>query len=521
MRKLGWCCLIVGLMAAPALFSLAEAAEDHREYDFDLAKGMYFYNQGRYADAERHLRDALNAKPGDRTAGYYLGLTSIRLQRYSVAEERFREVLRRHPEDARAHMGLGMALYYQQRYPEASAELGTAERTLKDDPLLYYYAGLAAASDQEYELASGRFLRAGKLDPVLANNAHYLRGAALHSKSQFQEATKEFRSAIEGSAGAVATAPSPRAGTPSAQLPSKRWNANFGLSMQYDSNVVLLPGGSALPGGISHKDDFVTGLTGNYEYRFFQDAGWTIGAGGGLYTNFHARLSDFNVLDFAPTLFAQRELGWAQLRIQYILDYVTIGGDSYLLSNALQPTLTIPQSDSSYTQAFFRYQNKDFKSFRDDQLGVPVNQTRDANNFMLGAMQYWRFPDNRGHVRAGYTFDTDVTGGDEATPGRPTSADWSYTGHRLSTGIAYQPFEATTLQFALDYYRQNYNNANSFSPDGAVRKDNVYQLTGTAVRDLRSWLWLAFQYSFTRDQSNVEVFDYTRHVISLTLGGAF
>src|SRR5688572_3075330 len=146
MRKLGWCCLIVGLMAAPALLSLAEAAEDHREYDFDLAKGMYFYNQGRYADAERHLRDALNAKPGDRTAGYYLGLTSIRLQRYSVAEERFREVLRRHPEDARAHMGLGMALYYQQRYPEASAELGTAERTLKDDPLLYYYAGLAADS---------------------------------------------------------------------------------------------------------------------------------------------------------------------------------------------------------------------------------------------------------------------------------------------------------------------------------------------------------------------------------------
>lgn len=54
-----------------------------------------------------------------------------------------------------------------------------------------------------------------------------------------------------------------------------------------------------------------------------------------------------------------------------------------------------------------------------------------------------------------------------------------------------------------------------------MRRDNIYQLTGTAVREFRSWLWLAFQYSYTRDQSNVDVFDYSRPIISLTVGGAF
>ena len=235
--------------------------------------------------------------------------------------------------------------------------------------------------------------------------------------------------------------------------------------------------------------------------------------------------ADFNVFDLAPSLYVERRLGSAQLRLQYTLDYVTVGGDAYLLSNAIQPTLTIPESERTYTQAFFRYQNKDFKSFRDDQLGAPVNQTRDANNYMLGAMQYWRFPNDRGYVRGGYIFDTDQTGGGDvstATPGVPTSADWQYLGHRLSTGIAYQPLAATTLQLAFDYYRQNYSNPNSFSPDGTtVRRDNVYQLTGTAVRDIRSWLWLAFQYSYTRDQSNVDAFNYTRNIVSLTVGGAF
>jgi Flp pilus assembly protein TadD len=150
-------------MGTLILLGAADAAEDQREYDFELSKGIYFYNQARYGEAERHLRDAYNAKPTDPTAGYYLGLNSIKLQRYTEAEERFREVLRRKPDDARARMGLGMALYHQNRYPEASAELSVAERTIKNDPLLYYYAGFAAARQQDDELASDKFLKAGKL----------------------------------------------------------------------------------------------------------------------------------------------------------------------------------------------------------------------------------------------------------------------------------------------------------------------------------------------------------------------
>ena len=118
---LGCCCL--SLLLILALVNPVQGAEEHKEYDFELAKGLYLYNQGRYKEAERYLKEALSVKPGDRTSGYYLGLTSLRLQRYREAEEQFREVLKRQPDDARAHMGLGMALYHQGRYREASTEL--------------------------------------------------------------------------------------------------------------------------------------------------------------------------------------------------------------------------------------------------------------------------------------------------------------------------------------------------------------------------------------------------------------
>jgi tetratricopeptide (TPR) repeat protein len=520
----GWVCSVMMLVLLGAgSVAAAEGTGEAHEYDFDLSKGIVLYNSERYSEAERYLSEAFKAKPADPTAGHYLGQSLLRLKRYQAAEERFREILRRHPEDPRARMGLGMALYHQERYTDALANFTMAEQTLTDEPLLYYYEGLAAAERKSFDQASEKFLRAGKLDQEFGQDPHYQRGAALYSEGKADQAAAEFQSAVLAGSTA-ASQPKPALGA-SLLSPSKRWSASFGTSVQYDSNVVLLPGGVSPPGGstgISHKDDFVTMITGRGEYRFIQDDTWTVGAGAGFYKNFHARLTDFDVLNVAPTLYVQRRFGSMQLRLQYIFDYVTVGGDPYLLSNALQSTLTVPQSERTFTQAFVRYQYKDFKSFRDDQLGAPVNQTRDGVNWMLGAMQYLRFAENRGQVRAGYTFDTDRTGGGEVTqPGRPTHADWSYIGHRFSTGVAYQPMAATKLDLALDYYRQSYDSANSFSPSGAVRTDNVVFLTGTAVRDLNSWLWLAFQYSFTRDQSNVEVFDYTRHIVSFTLGGMF
>jgi hypothetical protein len=193
------------------------------------------------------------------------------------------------------------------------------------------------------------------------------------------------------------------------------------------------------------------------------------------------------------------------------------------LANTLQSVLTYPESERTFTEAFFRYQNQDFKEWGLDR--AHVNPTRDANNYMVGAMQYVLFTEGRGHVRAGYTYDTNRTGGGDvarAVPGQPSKTDWSYVGHRLSTGVNFQPLTATKVDLAFDYYRQGYDNPNSFSPTGTtVRKDNVFLLTGTAVRDLNSWLWLAFQYSFTRDDANVPAFSYVRHVVSLTLGGHF
>ncbi len=529
-RRLGWRVsplypLVVMLSLGFVLAAAARGMEPDEQYDWLISKGLYLYHAQEDAEAQRLLNEALTLRPGDRTAGYYLGRLLLRSGRADEAEARFREVLRAHPDDAKARMGLGMALYHQGNYADAQANLSAAEPSLGDDALLHYYQGLAASDLHQYKQAGERFVKAGSLDQDLGADVRYRRGTSFYGQGRYEEAVSEFRAATSaGVAAAGMAAAPPVQGGREEPLRQRRWDLNAALSLQYDSNVILLPSGVDTPGlGISRQDDFVTVLTGRGEYRFIQNDTWTAGAGYSFYQNLHAKLSDFNVQDNTPTIYAQRRLGPGSLRFQYLLDYVTVGGDSYLLSNALQSVLTYPQSERTFTQGYFRYQNKDFKSFDLDPFGA--NETRDANNYLVGAMQYLSFANRRGHVRLGYTFDTDRTAGgdvDRAVPGRPSSTDWSYFGHRFSTGVGFRPLPATSVDLAFDYYRQNYDNPNSFSFDGTtVRKDNIFLLTGTAVHELRSWLWLGFQYSYTRDDANIPVFSYVRHIVSFTVGGRF
>lgn len=518
----------LGLAIGAGCPGVAHAADPHEDYDLALAKGLHAYSQHHNKEAERLLGAAFTAKPGDPVAGYYLGQVLLRLNRYGEAEERFRDILRQHPTDGRARLGLAMALYHQGRHAEASNQLTAAESDLHDEPLLYYYAGLAASAQQSHKQAAEKFLRAGELDRELARDPRFQQGARESSKGQYERATAEFRAAALAGGPGVAAPPSrPPAPARESSTPTeaKRWNLSGVLSLQYDSNVVLAPAGVQPSGaaGITQQGDFVTVFASGGEYRFIQDDQWTVGTGYHLYQNVHATLSDFNVQTHTPMLYAQRRFGAAQLRFQYLLDYVAVGGDSFLLSHTLQPVLTLPESERTFTQAFVRFQSKDFKDFDLDR--ARVNPTRDATNWAVGAMQYLMFADQRGHVRAGYVFDTDRTGGGNvarAIPGQPSKADWSYVGHRFSTGIGYQPWPATKLDLAFDYYRQGYDNPNSFSFDGTtVRRDNIFLLTSTAVRELQSWLWVGFQYSYTRDDANIPAFSYVRHIVSFTIGGRF
>jgi tetratricopeptide (TPR) repeat protein len=531
-KRLGivWVCACLILCISPAI---AQTPLDPQAYDLSIAKGLIRFGSGQYSEAERLFQDALEANPGDSRASFYLGQTLIRLKRPEAAQDIFQKLLYKNQDDGRAWLGLGMAQYNRGQHTEALASLDNAEKYLPSDPLVFYYQGLAYHQKGAFDLSPGRFLRARILSQDLAAPSHYYSGIAYYQRGLLSEAREEFSEAIKAGDPESELVKSARlfleqAGGESEKGP-KRWDLSMTVMEQYDSNVVLSPlGTSPSPeSGISQKHDLRTALFARAEYRPIQTETWLGGVNYGLYQSFHQTLTGFDVENHTPAVFLQRQMGLFQARVQYSYDYVKVGRSPFLLAHSIQPLFTLSEGYHAFTQLQFRYQNKDF------QHGLfTSNSLRDGKNWLAGVTQYVLFADNTGNFRLGYTFDADRTGGGSpsvAVIGDQTNADWAYAGHRFSVGVGLPAiltfFNKVDLDF--NYYRQIYANPNSFS-HGDVgnlttfkRNDHIYSFTGTIGRDFSEWLSVSAQYTYTRDQSNVSVFDYNRSVLSLILTGRF
>lgn len=518
---------LVGLGLVILLSSVgAESSVDSETYDFSITKGLIEFGKGRYDKAEALFERALKAKPGDFDASDYLGQTWLRLKKYEAAEKIFQQLVDANPGSGRALLGLGIAQSNLGKYNDALLSLNAAEKALPDNPLVYYYQGLVYHQLNAFDQSPALFSRAMALSPDLTPSARYYTGVAHYQLGLIDEAQKEFEAAIASGEPESELARSAREFLErrgAAPKGPRRWDLSLSVSEQYDSNVVLLPEGTQPPGGtsgISRKDDFRTAFYARGEFRPIQTTVWTAGTTYGFYQSFHRTLSAFDVEDHSPSLFIQRQFGIMQARFQYVYDYVKVGRSPYLISHAIQPTFTIAEGGNKFTQFQFRYQNKDFQQGR-----FLFNSVRDGKNWLAGVTQYVYFADNTGYWRAAYTYDTDRTGGGSpaiATPGDQTNADWAYKAHRLSASLGVPPMMTIKPSLAFDYYRQNYDNPNSFSATGTTRRrDNILFFTATLSRDITESLRVALEYNYTRDQSNVPAFDYNRSIYSVTLTGRF
>jgi tetratricopeptide (TPR) repeat protein len=361
------CTLLSIFLSVVGLVALSWGQVPHETYDFSMSKGIAEFGRGHYDVAAKMFEQARIAKPNDLEAADYLGQTYLRLKRYDAAELLFRRIVKRDPKAAPAWLGLGIARSQLGQYQEALEALSQAEQLDPKNPLVYFYQGLVAQELKSFDQAPELFSRAMALSPDLTPSARYYTGISYYQRGLIEQAQKEFEAAITSVEPESRLASSARAilqHQTAVPKGPKQWDLNLSISGQYDSNVVLLPGGTQPPGGasgISQKDDFRTAIYARGEYRPIQTDVWTAGVTYGFYQSLHQKLARFDVQDHSPSVFVQRQIGPVQARVQYVFDYVQVGQAPYLYSHVIQPIFTIAEGNSLFTQLQFRYQYKDFQ----------------------------------------------------------------------------------------------------------------------------------------------------------------
>ena len=528
-------CGIVRLVCLWLLFLWAalpaQAQEALEVYELNYSRGAMAFGLGHYEQAEKLFRAALEAKPDDPEANAYLGQTLLRRRRYPEAETVFRRMLELDSASGPAWLGLGVVQYNQQQYAEAKASLLAAEKAAPDDALVHLFLGLVHHELGEFEAAPDRFQRAATLSPDLAPTAQYYSGVAHFRRGAFTEAKQTLEAAIAAAPEAdyaaaakdlLAQAP---AETPKAEptTPPSPWKVTAVGGMEYDTNVVLLPGGTSPPAGatgISGQSDYRTVLSGSVDYRALQLDRFAGGMSYAIYQSFHSKLSGFDVEDHAPSAYVQYQDGPVSLNLQYIYNYTLVGRSPYLNANTALSTLAVAESETTTTLLQFRYMDKVFRDGR-----FLLNSSRNGKNWLVGLTQYVALGE-KGRAWLGYIFDTDVTGGGSpkvaGAPNQLDNADWAYQGHHITTGVELPPVYTVAVSLAFDWIHQQYLNPNSYAVDPTTRRrDNIYSFTGAASRDLNDHLSLTFQYTYSRDDTNVDVFTYTRSIYSLMLNASF
>jgi tetratricopeptide (TPR) repeat protein len=513
--------LLLSILALGLLAALVPAASAQREEaDVYVARGILAYEEKRYEDALAALREALTLAPDHPDAVYYSGLTLTAMGRLDEAIIALERARGQAPDDPQVLFHLGAAYFGLERYDDAGPLLERVLTTSPDLPGLGYYLGFLRYQKGDYNGALSVLEHETSTDPRLQQLARFYAGLAAARLGLRERAQEELESAARLLPASPLTSTAERLRhSPLAIQPrqaERRLRAEVRLGVFYDSNPAVVPE--------AVDDPTVRDLR--------QNAGGSFGEGGSLRLDysiirtptFDATLSysifgkynnsqtEFNVIDnlFGLTLSSGGTIGGLPylLQLPYTFDYFMLGGDPFLRRNTITPTATLVENASNLTALQFQVQLKDYE----ESSTVPTDERRSGTNWAVGLTHVVRFEGDKHYVKLGYQADLDDTEGQ----------NYQYVGHRLLAGAQYTfPWWGLRARYDVDVHFRNYRNTNTLFPVGAP---GTVKRSDTEVNHAVG-LWLPLPHNLallaelllTNNNSNVDVFTYDRHVLSLSL----
>ncbi|MGH7858745.1 MAG: hypothetical protein ACREQY_15575, partial [Candidatus Binatia bacterium] len=195
-----------------------------------------------------------------------------------------------------------------------------------------------------------------------------------------------------------------------------------------------------------------------------------------------------------------------ELTLRYGFEYVTLGLDEFVQRHAVSPVATLVESERHLTALQLQLRADDFA---DDDL-VGEDDQRDGLNWLAGFFHLVRFAEDRHLLKAGYQWDL------EDTDGR----NFRYLGHRVLAGAQTTlPRGEVRLGYDFDVHVRDYRNVNTTFPTAAPgtreRSDTEYNHTIWVARPLPRGFGVFAAGQLTDAQSNLDVFDFRRNVVTV------
>lgn len=470
---------------------------------------------------------------GERLRGQCL----IELERYAEAVQALERARELDPALAEVDLDLAVARFHQGDLQGARAALADVEPALHDRPEYQLYRGLLLLQDAESREAATALERARETGPASADPvASYYAGLAWAGADEHERAEEALRRVQQLAPGSPWAEEAERALTEARGGEAGDWWLRGRLGFEYDDNVVLLGDGIPLPDEIASDGDVrgVWRLDGGYELLRTRD--WSAGVLASYYGSLHQDLEDFNLQQPTLGFWLDRRLGEATTaRLRFDAGYSWFGGDPFLFSMNLQPALHHEWSERHRSRVFANLYRSNYLFSPGPDVpdalaggacpgGVTVcsppgvdeseERNRDGEGFEVGFDHSVGVPAIRTELRGGYSYHYfDARG-----------LEYSYQGHELRIGTETALPLDFTLRGYFSYLYKPFRNASTFpDPDdvtagsaytleGGDRREDRYRWEVELERPLTEHLTGLLRYTYSQNNSNVDVFDYEREI---------
>jgi tetratricopeptide (TPR) repeat protein len=465
----------------------------------NLELGIGQYKHENYEEALPLLKKAREEQPQSSLAAYYLGLTYKQIQNYQEAIPYLKDAVNFSPKIIGALMELIDCYYQLNQLEEAKKWLAEAEKEGIRPAQTQFLKGLVLIKEGEAASAIEAFNNAKNLDKTMAQSCDYQIAIAHLKAGRFEEAQNAFKEVVlvdpnsnmSNFANNYIDAITERV----RQL--RPWKFSFGAAWQYDDNVVLKPGDDSIATNITDEGDarYVYTAQAEYNQRFNEQLG--LKNQYMFYYGKQDKLGFYNQFSHTfitqPSIYLKNEL----LSFPISYNHTIVNNRSYLSSPSASAIYNFMVGNSNMGQMFLKYQNEDYR-------WAPANddEDRDSNDVGTGFGWYWFFARNKGFFNLRYGLNKEFAQGN----------NWEYLGNRFTAALLMPLMSKLNVTVSADYYLQDFSNSHTVYH--VYRKDKLLTASTLIAYKFYKDSEFQLQYTFIKDDTNINVYSYDRNIYS-------
>ncbi len=469
-----------------------------------LQEGISQYKQENYEEAVEILKKAREEDPRSSTAAFFLGMAYKQIMDYQKASEYLRDAVTLTPRIKEALVELIQVLHLSGKLEEAKKWIEVAEKEEIFPARVAFLKGLVFQKEGKNLEAVKSFEKAKSLDKAITQAAEVQIALSYLKERKLKKAKDRLQAALQYDPQTdLATFARRYIDLVEERIFLERpIRVTLGFFGQYDNNLVLKPTESSLAADIT--DERTCAMTTNIriDYVPIIQGPWLFNAQYYFNGNFHDKHNSThdsisNGIYIAPGYnFGRYALNLAT-SYNYILVRTPEYRNTYMESLSAGPLFRALVGKNNILELYAGYTNKEF--FRPP---LRPEEDRDSDTFKTHVSWIWLF-------KEGTFFNLKYEFSDEDADG----IWWDSRGHGFSLNATTPLREKVKFQLSGQAFLQEYKNTHTIFEK--EREDEIYQYSLGLTWEFFKNTNLIVQYTRTRDDSNIAIYDYRRELYNV------